>query len=433
MKRPLLACVATLLFVVATSSANGIAAEKNTVRLPTELDALALAPLSQLLLYGQGGIETQLPPGRPMKDRERVEVGLGLDGSISSVTVRQRLTLSGLGDFSFRVPGPAKDVRSLPGSSGNPGLRKGSVLWQGFSSGREVLAAEVDLMPGLERQRLPLSFDLNITVGGAPLRLGQTATGPFRLLLHVTNSSGDPIGVERAPADPAAIAPTLDELRTTLREGTKPVPGRGAMPKAVPVEGRASRETTDVRVPFAIAGRISFRPGSLENLRVRGGKAKTANGETIVAFRRLLGGGAPDDFTLWISGDAHDIALPELTMQGLPSLPSPRALDPPVGRTWVEGIRLRPSVFDGRKMLSLLMDTMWQVARIRLFHAYLGNPDPFSTDSKSTFFFSTAPRVAPPPVATAPPPGPPSPLAVSVFSLGAVTVLIALALLWSRS
>src|SRR5437867_7102727 len=37
-------------------------------------------------------------------DAEVVRVGIGRDGSVSSVVVDQTLTLSGVGDFSFHVP-----------------------------------------------------------------------------------------------------------------------------------------------------------------------------------------------------------------------------------------------------------------------------------------------------------------------------------------
>ncbi len=425
--------IVVMVVVGATAQTTGQAsAQRRTVRLPTDLDAMALAPLSQLLLYGQGGIETQLPG--PVSDRERVAVGIHTDGSISRVTVTQRLTVTGLGDFSFRVPGPARNVESLPGSSGNPGLRKGSVLWQGFSSGREVLAAEVELMPNLERRRLPLSFDLRMTVGGEPLHPKRRASGPFRLTFRITNASGSPpFGVERARAEPAALAPALDRLRTLLRAGKKPVPGTAGIPKAVPIEGRVTQEATEVPVPFAIGGTLSFPQGTLRGVQVRGATLKSTGDATIVTFGRTLGGGAPDELILTVSGIATDLGLPNLTMNGRPSLPSPAAVEPQVGSTWVEGVRRRPSAFDGREMLSVLMDTMWQVARIRQFRAYLGNPDFQSEDSRSTYVFTLAPRVAPPPIATPPQPARAGPFAIAAFSLATLVALTGLALLWSRS
>ena len=412
------------------SPASGLAARERTVPLPTELDALAFTPFAQTLLFADRGIETSLPG--PVIDRERVDVGLHTDGSVSRVRVSQRLIVSGLGDYTFRVPGPASDVDALPGSATNPGLRKGSVLWQGFSSGREVLAAEVDLMPHLERDRLPLAFDLGMTVGGTPLEPGKTASGAFTFTLRISNSSEAPIGVVTAPADPGALAPTLDAVRGVLRRGARPVPGTGGVPKAVPVQGRPRRETTDVRVPFVIRGRISFPPGTLTEVRVAGGTAKTDGRGTVVMFRRALGGGAPNALELSVTGVARNLGLPELTLRAEPSLPSARALDPPTGQTWRESVRVQPSALDGREMLSLLMQTMWEVARIRQFEAYLGNPD-LRGDSQSTYLFRLSPRVPAPPPAEPPEPRRPGPLGVAGVAVGALVVLTGLGLVWARS
>ncbi|MDP8955577.1 MAG: hypothetical protein M3N24_01260 [Actinomycetota bacterium] len=434
MRRPRLVRVFAVLavaFLLASVGADAAFGQERTVRLPTERDALPYTPYAQMLLFGDRGIETQLP-GR-VADRERVDVGLDTNGSISRVVVFQRLMVSGLGDFQFRVPGPARDVTALPGSATNPGLRKGSVLWQGFSSGREVLAAEVDLMPALERDRLPLEFELDMSVAGRPLEPGRRASGPFELKFRVLNSSEFPFGVETADADPGTLAPVLDRVRTMLARRERPVPGRGGVPKAVPVEGRIRNEARDVRVPFVVRGQFEFRPGSLTNVEVTGAARESTQDGTVVTFRRLLGGGAPNDFRLSISGVAQDLALPELVMWADPTLPSPRALEPPVGETWQEGVRVRADAFDGARMVSLLVETMWEAARIRQFEAYLGNPDYLRGDSNSTYLFRLSPRVAPPPAAPPPAPPRPGPIGVTMFALAALAGLAGLGVLWSRS
>jgi hypothetical protein len=417
-------------FVLAALGSNTAVAQERTVPLPTELEAMAYTPYAQMLLFGDRGIETQLPGG--VTDRERVHVGLHTDGSISRVVVSQHLTLSGLGDFQFRVPGPARDVSALPGSASDPGLRKGSVLWQGFSSGREVLAAEVDLMPNLERDRLPLAFDLAMSVGGRPLEPGRRASGPFTLKFRVANSSEAPFGVTTAEADPRTLAPVLDRVREALRRGERPVPGQRGVPKAVPIRERSTTETRDVRVPFVVRGRFVFPPGSLRDARVTGAEMKTVGGRAVVTFRRQLGGGAPNEFSLSISGVASDLSLPELAIRADPTLPSARALEPPVGRSWKEGVNVRPSAVEGATMMSLLMETMWEVARIRQFEAYLGNPD-LSGDSESIYLFRLAPRVALPPAVAPPAPPRPGPIGFAVFGLGLFALLAGLGVLWSRS
>ena len=119
-------------------------------------------------------------------------------------------------------------------------------------------------------------------------------------------------------------------------------------------------------------------------------------------------------------------------MRAEPTLPSPEALDSPVGEAWQEGLRIRPSAFDGPRMLSLLAETMWEVARLRQFEAYLGNPDP-SGESESTYLFRLSPRVAPPPAVAPPPPPRPGPIGIAAFGLAVVALLTGLGVLWSRS
>ena len=416
--------------MLTVAGSNTAVAQEQTVPLPTERDAMLYTPHAQILLFGEKGIETQLPTGG-VEDLERVDVGLDTDGSISRVVVSQRLILSGLGDFQFRVPGPARDVRGLPGSATDPGLRKGSVLWQGFSSGREVLAAEVDLMPNLERDRLPLEFDLDMSAGGRRLEPGKKVTGPLQLKLRVSNSSEFPLQVESADADPTTLAPILDRVRTVLADGERPVPNRQGVPKKVPIEGRSRLETREVGVPFVIRGRLVFPSGQLRNVRASGAKPKMQDGTIVVPFRRFLAGGA-SHWQLSVSGIAYDLGLPELEVRAEASLPSPEALEPPTDTTWEEAVNARPSDFDGREMLLQLMETLWEVARIRQFDAYLGNPDP-SGESESTYLFRLSPRVAPPPAVAPPPPPRPGPIGIAAFGLAVLALLTGLGVLWSRS
>lgn len=431
----------TVALMLTAAGSNVAGAQERTVSLPTERDALLYTPYAQMLLFGSNqdplvplepgkGLETQLPTGG-VEDRERVDVGLDTDGSISRVVVSQRLILSGLGDFQFRVPGPAQDVRGLPGSATDPGLRKGSVLWQGFSSGREVLAAEVDLKPNLERERLPLEFDLQMSVDGQTLEPGMKASGPFQLKLRVSNSSEFPLRVDSADADPTTLAPILDRVRTVLARGERPVPGRHGVPKEIPIEGRSTLQTREVGVPFVIRGRLVFPSVALGSVRVSGAKAKMKDGRIVVPFRRFLAGGT-SDWQLSVSGNAYHLGLPELEIRAEASLPLPGSLEPPTGTTWEEAVNARPSDFDGRELLSRLMDTMWEVARIRQFEAYLGNPDP-SGESESTYLFRLSPRVAPPPAVAPPPPPRPGPIGIATFGLAVLALLTGLGVLWSRS
>jgi hypothetical protein len=406
------------------------AAAPSTAKLPTDFDALAFAPNSQTILFGQLGIETRLPG--PVDDRERVVVGLSTDGSVARVQVTQRLTLLGTGDFSFKVSGPARDFETLPESGEQPGLRKGALLWQGFAAGQKVLAARVDLFPSQEAQRLPVHFSLRVTVGGRPLEPGDVASGPLELELGIENISAVPIGITDAEADPATLAPVLDNLQRLIASGRRPIPGTEGIPERVPVSGLVTQRRDEVEVPFEVEGRLRFPAGSVKGLQVAGGEAAAEGADVDVRFTARVGGGAQGRFDLRLTGQASHLRLPSLEMTGRPVLPLARALRPPFGRSWSRAVAVDPSRVDGRRMLGLAMDVLWRVARLRQFDAYLGNPDIHGT-STSSYTFRLAPVVqevvgaAPGPARAA------DPLTIAVAALLLVLLALGLALIWAHS
>jgi hypothetical protein len=399
------------------------------VALPTEVDALAFAPNAETILFGPLGIETRLPG--PVDDAEQVSVTLGPDGSITGVRVAQRLTLSGTGDFSFKVPGPARDVTVLPGSDSAPGVRKGALLWQGFAGGRKLLAAQVDLFPAQEAGRLPVRFTLAMRVEGHPLSATAPASGPFELSLAVENISSVPIGVADARADPSALAPILDAVRGVLAEGRRPRPGEGGLPAGVPVTGSTATRRDLVEVPFSVRGEVVFPPGSLLDVAVDGGTVRTDRQGVHVAFDRQLGGGAPGWFALEVRGRAVGLRLPRLKMTGAPALPRADVLRPPRGRTWTAAVASGSGV-NGRAMLRSLLGVLWRVARLRQFDAYLGNPDLHGT-SASTYRFTLAPPARQGTVSRAAAPASADLLTLVMAGLVAALVAAGLAVAWSRS
>jgi hypothetical protein len=364
-------------------------AASGTVRLPTELDALAYAPNSETILFGSLGVETKLPG--TVQDLEQVSVGLSSDGSISDVRVVQHLTVTGIGDFSFKVPGPARDVRVLPESASTPGLRKGALLWQGFSPGTKILAAEVDLFPGQEAERLPVAFSLRMAVDGRPLTRGVPASGAFRMTLEIRNNSAVPIRIADAPADPARLAPLLDTLRRLLASGRRAAPGRDGVPASVETTGPAATRQEAVEVPFVVHGEVVFPPGSLSLTDVGGAVARTDAQGLHVDFDAQVGGGAPQKAVVDIQGRATALGIPRLEMTGRPALPLAGPLRSPVGGSWARALALAPSRLDGRRMLALAMDVLWRVARLRQFDAYLGNPDVNGTSTSSYTFRLASP------------------------------------------
>ena len=424
--RFLLSAAACAMAVLVPGTAAGAA--PTTVKLPTELDALAFAPNAETILFGQLGVETKLP-GR-VDDREEVVVDLATDGSPARVQVTQRLALTGTGDFSFKVPGPARDVRTLPESTEQPGLRKGALLWQGFSGGSKLLAATVDLFPDQEAKRLPIRISLQMTVGGRPVGPGTVADGPFRLRLGIENISAVPIAVADADADPSVVGPVLDSLRRSLASERRPVPGTNGLPVAVRVSGATRQRQEMIEVPFRVEGELRFPSGSLDGIAVTGGTQITDPEGIRVRFGAQLGGGAASRFDLAVDGKASRLGLPKLEMTGGPALPSARPLRPPAGRSWASAVEIAPSRVDGREMLARAMETLWQVARLRQFDAYLGNPDVQGTSTTSYRF-----QLAPPTRATAAPAPPPRahPLVVAFGVAILLLLLLGLALVWAHS
>jgi hypothetical protein len=421
-----LTVIVALALAVPTAAAGSTAV---TVKLPTEADGAAYAPGEQGILFGQKGVETRLPG--PVTDAETVTVGLGLDGTPNRVDVEQHLTLSGLGDFQFRVPGPARDIQALPGSQDQPGLRKGSALWQGFSPGTKQLAAVMHLFADQEAGRLPLRIHLSLTVTGRPLVPGRTASGPFVLIVTVENVSAIPVRVTTGSATAPTLAPVLDAVRRTLASHQRPAPGAGGIPTSVELTGSATAASVAVTVPFHVSGTVSFPAGTMTGLTSQGPVVPLPSGEVGVAFDASLGATPTNTLTIVLRGQAHHLGPPRLAIGADPSPPPAQELQPPAGPTWTKGLAMRPAAFDGTVMLATLMRTMWEVARLRQYDGYLGNPD-VTGASRSTYRFVLSPLAPPAPGAAAPLRGV-SRLGTALFGLLALAALSGLAMAWARA
>ncbi|MFL5797299.1 MAG: hypothetical protein ACJ77A_05130 [Actinomycetota bacterium] len=397
-----------------------------TVKLPTATDAIAVAINIERVLNGPGGVETRLPG--PVADAERVRVGFDLDGSPARVVDDQQLDLSGVGDFEFKIPGPASDVAALPGSESEPGLRRGSVLWQGFCSGTKSLGARLDLIPGQEEVRLPIRVALSMTVDGKPVEPGPPVSGELHLRMIVTNNSAVPIQVVDGTVDPARGAAVLDAIRDDLRAGRRPSPGTGGVPGSIEVSGATFR-TVRLEAPSRVRGSIDLTARALHLERTSGVSGVAPAG--TVAFDAVLGGGRPLRHTVELTARVRDLRLPAIGLSVEPALPSPQVLAPPTSSTWERGVRTAPGTFDGRRMAALILDTMWRTARLRQFDAYLGNPDP-TGPAHTTYAF----ELSPPPRVAAAPPVPASdhgPLGTVAVAAVALLLLLGAVVAWSRS
>jgi hypothetical protein len=183
-----------------------------------------------------------------------VRVGLEGGGSVRTVSVTQRLVVGGPGDYLLTVPAPARTVVRAAGSESEPGRRRNALVWQGFSAGRRVLAATLQLRTAAAQPALPLGVRLS----------GSTASWS----LSLENRTGASVASFRGTASPAAVDRYLRALRSA--------------PHAAPPGP----------VPFAeVEGIEPGRRTVLAPLRVRG--VATFPGGRAVRIDEMLAGGFP--------------------------------------------------------------------------------------------------------------------------------------------
>jgi hypothetical protein len=403
------------------------AADPGTLRFPTEADAVAYAAGAETILFGPGGVETRLPG--PVDDQEAVRVDLGMDGAPVAVSVDQTLTVHGLGDFEFKVPGPANTVDALPQSEAEPGLRRGAVLWQGFSPGTKVLAARMALYPELETSRLPVAVGLTATVNGSALEDGVPRSGHLALEVTLTNTTAFPVRIAEGAADPALMAGILDRLHETLAGGRRPVPGEGGIPASVPAEEvtEGSNETVEAAVAYDLT--VVFPPGTMSGLSADGGQVQ---GSTVHATG-VVGAGRNSTVTVAVTGTASSLEVPDLSLEAEADLPDPAGLEPPSGDSWAEASAADPDAADARSMTALAMRTLWAVAWLRQVDAYLGNPDPTGPASTTYSYELNPAAAAAAPAPLAPPSPGPQPWAIAVWTALGVVSLAGLAVLWANA
>lgn len=396
------------------------------VKLPTEADVIAFAPGAETILYGPRGIETLLPG--PVDDDEVVRVAFAPDGTPVEVAVRQRLVVHGLGDFRFKVAGPAQTVEALPDSEAEPGLRKGSVLWQGFSSGTKVLASEMLLFPDQESARLPLRVSLEHTVDGAVPE--EPGNGRLSVRVVISNESADPVTLTSAMGEPAELASALDAIAGQLGQGNRPRPGSGGVPAELTVLAGERTVTRPVAASFHVNGRLTFESGTLEGAEVAGGKLVDVAGPPLVFFDGFVGAGESRTFEVSLSGTARSLGRPIVDLVARPAPPPASSARPPGGGSWSELVA-SGEVTDTRPLWNRIMNIAWNVAKLRQFDSYVGNPDP--TGAAATVFQY---RLAAPEAAIPPPADLPSPRrATPMLQASALLALLLLAfdgvLLWS--
>jgi hypothetical protein len=288
-------------------------------------------------------LPTRMPPGVQVANEQEVLVDLAPDGRVVRVRVRQRLTLSGLGDYFFQVAAPVRDVRSLPGSQAEPGLRRGAVLWQGFSPGERVLAAELELDPRSAARALPL------VVRRESRRL---------VLRNATQAQGVAFA---ASARRGALVPVLRAIRNRAARGD------AVGQPSVVVDGPTTGRRLAVEAPLEVRG------------------SARADGGAVRRFRLLLGGPAPATAAVAIpAGAAFTLVVtPERRLPELERIP-PDAT--------------------GGELLLLAQAALLRLARVHQYDMFVSPTagegfSPTESEASAVYRYRTVAGTAAPPVA----------------------------------
>jgi hypothetical protein len=302
-------------------------------------------------LRGQIVLQETRLPFKGVLSAQRVLVGIDNTGSPVSVNVVQRLTLNGLGDYTFAVPGPVKDVAAAAGSASEPGLRTGAILWSGFSPGHKTLAARATL-------RLMAALPV------LPLRLTLARNGDA-LTLRVENASDAPAALLVGPSFAAETAAALDQTRRTARL-------RPALNEVyVNVPGQPRAKEARIMATLRVTGELRF-PGGRR-----------------VPLDFVLGDGGRQRFALRVVDSS---GVPRVRLVVRPAVPS-NLLTPPGGsKTWVEAVRRGRA--DPAGLLEVASRARLAIARAIDYESFLVNPDPRGTSS-AVYVYETAPKAAP--------------------------------------
>jgi hypothetical protein len=298
-----------LAVLVALTTAGAAAARPALLPSPTvPLDARV--PLTGAAPAGP----IQLPRNAGAANSQQVLAEVAGEGTVVRLRVLQRLTLTGLGDFFFQIPAPVRDVRALPGSQGEPGLRANAILWQGFSAGRRRLAAEAELRPS--------------AAGALPLRV-ELGRGTLRLR---NATSVRTLGFA-ASAERSAVLPVLTQIAEQAA-GRSP-PGRPIVQIKGPTVGRRLL----VDAPLRVVGAIRVR------------------GRLLRRFERIVGGPAPRSATIQVPTDAEVV----LTVEPVPLVPE---------------LRYPPRTATGTDLLILAERSLLRLARVHQYRTFLAGPAP---------------------------------------------------------
>jgi hypothetical protein len=357
------------------------------------------SPLDAKVPLGAGGgtvTATRLPLNATVRSRQRVVADVTPAGDVVRIRVRQVLTIRGLGDFFFTVPAPLRDVRAAPGSQSQPGLRPKAIVWQGFSPGRRVVAADAVLVPRAAAPSLPLHLRLEATVDA----------GRLRVTLRLANTTGVRAQGFSARVDPKEVARVVDAIAAAVRRGVTPAQA------VVQAKGPVRPRTFAVSAPLLVRGEVRVPASGAAGVAAAGGTVERRPGLLVLRFRTALGGPEPRVATVSLTATARRVGKPSASVTARPE-------------------PLLPELRDSRrpKDLGLAMLALLRLARVHQYESFLGGPP--TVDSETAYSFRTvAPRARPGAPASD---GGRSTAVALAIGLGAALGVAGLVVLWAHS
>ena len=334
--------------------------------------AAALASVQQVLLPGPTPYPTPSPPlvtvaapptaTLPFRihasSDQHVVAGVDPDGRVVSLRALHRLLLSGTGDYLIVVSAPVLDVSPGPGSESQPGLRRGQILWAGFSSKKKLLSADATLRPGPAAPFLPMRLEAHLDGN--------------RYTLTVTNATLTSELSFAGAASPAELARLLDLTRRDSLSGGKLTSAYVSIDGLVTARG----ERAQIAAPLRVEGKLRFPSAPTS---VSGG---TVHGRTVT-FSLLLGDGQPLSRRVEVRGVRTE---PLLHVEARPTV-LVRSLVPPGARRWSDAVRRRP--LSAAALLKRLLDARMQLVRSDQYQSFLSNPDSTGRN-RTVYVYETA-------------------------------------------
>ncbi len=364
--------------------------------------APAAAQTQQALLPGPTPYPTESPPlvsknSAPpaylafrvrARSTQRVLVAMDESGRPVGVRVRQRLLLTGKGDYQLAIGAPIADVRAGPGSESEPGLRADQLLWAGFSPGRKVLTADVTVRTQAAARYLPVRVRIR--------------PAPDGVMLTVTNATRTPEIEYTGRARPPELASLLDRTWRTALAGARLKPTYATFEGLVGV----SKKPAQIEAPLEVEGELEFP------------------GRSPVRFRHILGDGRPLGFSVKARGEG----TPQVRLRVTPAQVV-QLLRPPGASTWAKAVRR--GALPGTTLLKRLIETRMRLVRSDQYQSFLANPDPNGT-SRSVYVYETVAARAPTVRPTEDEQGGDA-LLIALVAMGSVVLAGGAVVLWAHS